>query len=296
MSFRYQEAGLKISSEIELPEARSFSFDGDPDLIIRRGPVPELDQPYLQGGVFQAARGLLRLELDGVARYLVEPGQILVEQAEQAEDADMRVFLLGSCLGAALYLAGRLVLHASAVRHRGRAHLFVGRSSVGKSALALGLKTHGLEPLTDELAVLRIIDGHPHLEPTFGHLKVWHDVLVRENYQPDQLQRVRSGVLHRYKVPFEPADEALPVGAIHQLGWWNQAHFDYQEIAPLERFNRLLRNTYRGVYAEGLGPSRPYFETLKRVAEVITVTSLIRPDAGIDRLRDFPDFVVEKVL
>ena len=114
--FPYIAYGLSIESEFEIPELASGA-DGEPDIAIRAGSVPEtLEQPYARGVLYQAAAGRFLLNVPRIARYLVADGSsIVIQQAAGAVDVDVRVFLLGSVFGALLHQRGVLPLHGSAI-------------------------------------------------------------------------------------------------------------------------------------------------------------------------------------
>jgi hypothetical protein len=82
-------------------------------------------------------------------------------------------YALEACVRVALSVAlprhGALILHASAVKWRGTAHVFTGVSGAGKSTIAVMLDTlPGCERLADELLVIaRAGDGWDVLVPPF---------------------------------------------------------------------------------------------------------------------------------
>lgn len=90
-------------------------------MLIRYGVVPAILATVKKTGVrFQAAPGQLLLTVDGVARCLVQDGkEIIVEGAPESDDDSLRLFLLGSTLGALLQQRGMLTLHSSAIEVAG---------------------------------------------------------------------------------------------------------------------------------------------------------------------------------
>src|SRR5579863_9982693 len=127
MSFQYCAYGLSIDSDFALPELAP-GCGREPDVSIRAGSVPEtIEQPYAVGVLYWAASGRFLLNMPRIARYLATDGRAIVsERATGADDADVRVFLLGSVFGALLHQRGALPLHGSAVAAASGAVLFLG--------------------------------------------------------------------------------------------------------------------------------------------------------------------------
>ena len=146
MPYFYYAFGLNIESEIECPLL--IAGDGSaPDLVIRLGPVPhELRQAQVQESFYQINARHCLLNIDKVARYLVTDGsEIIVEPHPAAAEKDVRLFLLGSAMGALLHQRGVWPLHGSAVAGRRGAVLFVGATGSGKSSLAGAFHQRGFQ-------------------------------------------------------------------------------------------------------------------------------------------------------
>ena len=62
--------------------------------------------------------------------------RISFSPAAGAEETAVRLYLLGTCMGALLFQRKLLPLHGSAVVINGKAYAFVGDSGAGKSTLA----------------------------------------------------------------------------------------------------------------------------------------------------------------
>ena len=71
--------------------------------------------------------------------------------AEGSLGSDIRVFLLGSCLGALLHQRGVLALHASAIETDQGAVLFMGDSGMGKSTTLQAFIKRGYKMLADDI-------------------------------------------------------------------------------------------------------------------------------------------------
>ena len=134
--YQYTAYGLNILSCIPCPELSPGN--GLPDVTIRYGAVPDsLVGAKERGTWYQATPEQLLLSIDGVGRYLITGGkEIVIERAPNAKDDVVRLFLLGSAVGALLYQKGLLPLHGSAIEANGGCVAILCDSGLGKSALA----------------------------------------------------------------------------------------------------------------------------------------------------------------
>ena len=152
-----------------------------PDLVVRLGSVPhDLEQAQEVGVKLPDKRRSLSAEIDQVARYLVSGGcEITVEPHPAADAKDVRLFLLGSAMGALLHQRGVWPLHGSAVAIQHGAVLFVGAKGSGKSTLAGAFHQRGFQVLSDDVCAVTVGDdgmlpgvaGLPTHQPVgrFGH-------------------------------------------------------------------------------------------------------------------------------
>lgn len=288
--FRHQAFGLTFASELPLPELLPAAEGADADVQIRFGTVPEEVPGLLKRGVrYQAAANALRLQVDGVANYLIEAGRrITITRAPGADDDDVRVFLLGSALGALLHQRGDLVLHGSAVEWNGEAVVFLGRSGVGKSTLATAFKRRGHAVLTDDLCVVRPrADGRMVAQPGFPQAKLWLDSLKRLEFAPDQLKPIRAKIEKR-ALPL--ADQfhgaPLPVRKLYLLGPHNGDNFVLTPGVGAQKFNVIKNHTYRFLYIADVSAKAGHFKQGMRLAQQVPLVRVVRPMSGfrIDEL------------
>ena len=109
LTYNYIVAGLTVRSEIALPELVPYSQESDePDIEISYAHVPEnLPQATQASSQAEIADNEVLLKVPDIARYYVRAGrQILVEAAPDVLAKDLRLFLLGSALGAIYFQRG----------------------------------------------------------------------------------------------------------------------------------------------------------------------------------------------
>ncbi|WP_118857422.1 hypothetical protein [Sphingomonas mesophila] len=266
---RYRLFGLSIDSELELPEleATTGSPAGPPDLEI------VLADDGGEGFSF---------EIDDVARYVVRDGcRIFIARNVGADDADVRLFLLGSAMGAALHQRGILPLHANAVEVDGRAIAFMGHSGAGKSTLAAWFHDRGYPVLADDVCVVRVEDGLPVAYPGLPRLRLWEDALEATGRCPTQ----HSPSFHRqgderrkFDVPIpiqsRPASP-LPLGAMFELEAGPE--FAIRRLAGSAVVAALSANTYRGRLVTELGDSSAHVGTCVAIAQSVPLSLFVRP-------------------
>lgn len=115
------------------------------------------------------------LDVAQIARFNISRGQCIAFQRTDADGDDhrLRLFLLGSVLGALWHQRGRLPLHAGAVDIDGRAWAFAGQSGAGKSSLVVAMAVSGAGYLCDDVCVLDVLDDdRVHAWPGLARLRV----------------------------------------------------------------------------------------------------------------------------
>lgn len=283
---RYRAFGLTIeSAALSLPELLPAPAEtGSVDIEIVEGAVrAELSDALKRGVRYQAAADRLLLQVDGVARYLVEQGRrVTIQRDPAATDDDVRVFLLGSAIGALLHQRDDLVLHGSAVEWGDEAVVFLGHSGVGKSTLASAFRKQGYAVLTDDLCVVRSgDDGRMRAHPGFPQTKLWLDSLKQLDVSPEGLRRIRHK-LEKRALPLGPdfAGEARPVRKLYLLRPHNK---DEVKLAPVQgpaKFNLLKNQTYRFGFLAGVNEKVGHFQQALRLAQQAPLVTVLRPSGA----------------
>ena len=291
----YKAFGLLFRSEFPL-DAAPILTEQTPDVAIHSRPLGNLEGDWNQAGIcFRARPADCVLELPDVASFRILNGneiRVVLHKPEALED--MLVILQTSALGALLYQRGRLALQASVIQKEGRATLLCGRSGAGKSALAAWLSQRGFSPVSDEIAAINDADLELGVWPGPPHWKLWTDMVAKLGFDFEQATTVRSSVLHKHLVRNDQRiSDPVRIDKIVILDWWNKSDSHWEKVEAPGNFQALLRNTYRGVYAEGLGPNRDYFRSAAALARQAQVFVAIRPDGGPERLEEFGQFLLE---
>ncbi|OWY14196.1 hypothetical protein B6V73_16490 [Thioclava sp. JM3] len=290
MTFHYITYGLVFASDLELPELQSISTEKSvADVAIKFGPVPadglpggRQISPFIWVGTDD-----FWLEVPQVARFRVsDKRQITIDPAPGIDEASIRVFLLGSGLGALLFQRGMLILHGNAIEIDGHCMVCVGPSGAGKSTLAAAFAQRGYRLLADDVVP---IDPAGCAVPGFPRIKLWQDTADKLGIQTDELQRIRPE-LKKYNLPTrtEFCEDPRPVRWIYRLSPHHRSDITLTPLTGIEKFKRLRENTYRHRFMVGMSLQATHLEQCGALANQARMALAERPSDGfeIDRLVD----------
>jgi hypothetical protein len=279
---RLQAYGLVISAEIDLPELAPGDPGRRPDLSIIEGPVHADDVIAREHGAgYWISETDFVFHVTGVARYRVQGGRnITFEPAPGAHEASIRLFLLGTALGAALMQRGYLVLHGNAIRVDERCLICLGPCGAGKSTLAAGFMQRGYELLADDVVAVNQ-DGA--VLPGIPRIKLWQDAASNLSIDTTDLDRIQPGY-EKYNVPVDTsfAPRAAPVRWAYLLEPSEDADFRIERITGMAKYPPLFSNTYRAGLIDGMGLRAAHLEQCGRLASRITLSRIVRPKQGFD--------------
>jgi len=281
----YTAYQLSIRSDIALPELLSDGADqvatADVDIRLAKVAAGGLADGQQLGPFLWADRQSLWLQVPRVARFLVQGGHTILIDPEPGIDEDsLRVFLLGSALGALLFQRGHLVLHGNAVRIGGQCMVCVGPSGAGKSTLATGLMQRGHDILADDVVP---VNAACHALPGFPRIKLWQDMAERLHIDTARLCRIRPGS-EKFSLPVaRPPDlPALPIRWIYILGSDQGDSVRLEPVDGLQRFRPLHDNTYRVRFLEGMALKAEHLQLCGRLAGRIRLARVTRPKGRFD--------------
>jgi hypothetical protein len=276
----YQAFGLQLRACLPCPEL--LPGNQPPDVTIIYGKVPEaLEAPLAEGQWYQSAAGLLLLNIPDIAKYLVKNGkEIIIDRAPQANDNDVRLFLLGSVMGALMHQRGLLPLHGSAIRLAdGTAAIFMGQSGVGKSTLAAAFRQRGYVVAADDVSLIfSRADGSPLLQPAYPELKLWAEAAAKIGEDADVLPRART-LLEKYSLCFHDHFDAtpLPVRLLYILETNEDERFEVTRLQGMEKLEGLLHNTYRLLFIDDIDQRRLHFQLCVSLGSKIIMSRVQRP-------------------
>jgi len=280
----YTAYGLSIHSDLLLPELQSQTQrEDEPDVQMRIGAVAEdgFEEAKQLGPFLWASRHALWLQVPNVAHFLVREGrEIIIEPAPGIDEDSVRVFLLGSALGALLFQRGYLVLHGNAVRIGNQCMVCVGPSGAGKSTLAAGFMQRGYDVLADDVVPL---DAECRAIPGFPRLKLWRDTIDLLEIDASPLKRIRPQT-EKFNFPLVRrfAKRPLPIRWVYILGTHTQSDTRFEPIAGMQRFEPLHNNTYRVRFLRGMALKGEHLKLCGRLGGRARVARMTRPQHGFE--------------
>jgi hypothetical protein len=271
----YWAYGLRIHAEIVCPELPVHPQpDGNPDVTIRLlSPVESITES-LEQGYFEVRPGVFRLAVTGVAQYLVEEGKrISIEPLAGASWEEVRVFLLGSAMGALLYQRGLLPLHGSAVETNWGAMIFVGAQGVGKSTLAAQFHRRGYRLLSDDVCAVATTAEGLQVLPALTHFRLCADAYERL----ESPEGARFNV-DKFVVPMGEGycPHPVPLRAIHILADQDSDTPEFEVLRGFNRVQRLLENLYRPQYLKGQGTQSDLMRMAGQIAQKTIMVEVTR--------------------
>ena len=278
IAHRYRAFGLELASDIECPEL--VPGTGEPEVEIRLASGAD-GEDVPSTAALDVIPGSLRLSIPGVATFRVQNGTTITVAPEAGADAaGVRLFLLGTAVGALLHQRGVLPLHGAALRMNDQCVSIVGASGAGKSSLAAAMRLRGWPMVSDDISAIRLVDGRPVLAPGYPESKVWPDVLTMLGDDPERYERVRPSLeKRRVRVP-NFSDDSAPVAAVIVLTWANIEHPSFNRITGGAQMAVLKYHTYRAGLSVPLGAHRDHFDTIASLAAHSSMWHLRRPVTG----------------
>ncbi len=275
--------GLSIASDLDLPELHAIASDDEPDIQITHGAVPDLaetDPNHIRAYV-EGKPGHLLLDIPGKLRMQISGGRsITYSRYPAVPDEELRLFLLGSGMGALLMQRGHIVVHGNAIvmEQLGGAAICIGDSGAGKSTTAIAMMQRGHRILADDVCPLTsegvALSGMP-------RAKLWEETAQNLSIDTGPLERLRA----------DDAKFNLPLGAAHCTEPQPARIFfelvpgdiDTVSVTPLDgadKFTVLRNNIYRADYLGPLGLEARYLQSVARIASNTPLFRVARPRAG----------------
>lgn len=273
----YKAYSLNIASEIEFPELKKSNKAADISITLGKVCQEGLKDPK-QGFAFcQVSQNELWLKIPNVAAFhMIDGKNIIVDIDPQSDLKSVRLFLLGSCIGAILQQRRQLALHSNAIRVGGGCVLFMGISGIGKSTLAAAFNKRGYQVLADDIAV---VDEKNEVHPGIPQLKLWQDTLHKLEIEKKGRAHIRPEV-EKYAFPLKSdfCEKPLPIKAIYLLSQHNQDEFIKESFHGINKFNPIKNNTYRLQYIKGMGLEAWHMQRCCSLAAITPITKITRPN------------------
>jgi uncharacterized protein YlzI (FlbEa/FlbD family) len=285
-SFAYIGFGMDIVSEIRLPELTRVGFLSEsPDVRIE---INDLTKDWYKFDSetrkkFVVEKGKVMFEVPNTAIFLITEGQkIVVSPMIEAEEDKIRLYILGTCMGAILIQKRILPLHGSALAINGKAYAFIGDSGAGKSTLAAALIKKGYALMSDDVIPVSLSkENVPFVTSTYPQQKLWQQSLNHFGIDTDQFRSLFERET-KFVVPVNAnfSSEPLQLAGVFELVISNDEDVIIEKIEGLERFRTLYNHTFRNFLISRLGLEDWHFLESARILNQINVYKLQRIQQG----------------
>jgi hypothetical protein len=278
----YKAFGLNIHSVIpfqELPVTSSLEKQIDIHIDIDQSIERRIDRLESNRLCIVKAESIL-FRVPNVATYLIENGNtILMSPIEGSNMDQVRLFLLGTCMGAILIQRRILPLHGSAIEVNGKAYAIVGESGAGKSTLASALLSKGYKLLSDDVIPVSLNElKEPIVTPAYPQQKLWQESLdgfgISSNeYKPIYDRKTKFAIPVSSQFSVSP----LPLAGIFELVKTETDEAKLEPLGKLEVLHTLYHNTYRNPFIDQADLREWHFHMTTQMFHYIETFRIARP-------------------
>ncbi|WP_416149849.1 HPr kinase/phosphorylase [Salipaludibacillus sp. HK11] len=285
-NMKYKAFGLNLLSNILLPEINQINNKNDKfDIVIKLADLNEIWKEIDKTNeFFSINRNTIMFHIPEVAIYLIQDGKrIFVSPIDKlkVKDDHIRLYLLGSCMGAILMQRKILPLHGSAIAIDGKAYAIVGDSGAGKSTTASAFLKRGYELISDDVIPVTLTsDNVPMVIPAYPQQKLWQESIDRFGMESSQLHPIVDRET-KFAIPVQSqfTNETLPLAGIFELVKTEGEEVELQPIINLQRFHTLFYHTYRNFFLKPAGLMEWHFNTCAAMVNKVDIFQIQRPDS-----------------
>jgi hypothetical protein len=271
----YWAYGLRIHADLECPELPSLpNAGGNPDVTVHLLPASARALEPLDKISYEVQPGVFQLAVPGVALYRVEQGsRIFVTPLPNVPAERLRLFLLGSAMGALLYQRGLFPLHGSAVETLWGVMIFVGAQGAGKSTLAAHFHRRGYRLLSDDVCAVASTPKGLQVLPALARFRLCPDA-----YKRLQSPKGASFDVDKFVVPMGEGycPDPAPLTAIHILVDHESGPPAFEVLRGFDRVQQLLENLYRPHYLKGQATQADLMRMAGLIAQQATMVAVTR--------------------
>jgi hypothetical protein len=277
----YKVFGLRIKCNIEIPELMVDTSKQVPDVMIFKA---DLLKKWINGEknsqLFIINKNFIMFKVPDLAIFCIQNGNsINYSPLSEGKNDQIRLYILGTCMGALLIQRKMLALHGSAIAVDGKAYTIVGDSGAGKSTLASALINRGHPILTDDVIALKNNkDDHPFVMPAYPQQKLWENSLKEFKMDSVNLTPLFERDT-KFAVPVREhfLNKPLPLAGVFELVKGKGEAVNIVPINYLERLHVLFQHTYRNLFVKRLGLMEWHLQYTASFAKDIQMYRLTRP-------------------
>lgn len=277
--YKYSAFGLTIESELEL--LAPFA-EGDADLVIEYGNSPrELESSLVDCGWVKSNENESIVFIKDIACFYVTNGNhITIENLGTEDEEQIRLYLMGTCMGAILQQRGIIPLHGSCVCKDGKALVITGNSGAGKSTTAAEFLKRGWKLMSDDVTPIVECSGTYMARSTYPGQKMWQDTIDRS----DNSDRVVKNIIReddgRQKFQLQAKNSYVNTSLPLMYGVYlipGSEKLLMDEVIGFAKTDMLMRNLYRAFMVGDKTGKSNQLKTCVKLGEQIRLFIVARP-------------------
>ena len=290
--------GLIIDSPFPLPEALPVKQDTPPDVTVTIGTAAE-DYIATDGFTYARENRTWWYHATSYSRTLFNcqsglfdirgGNEIIIQLYPDADMENVKIFLLGSAMGAVQAQRGRIPIHGGAVVTQNGAAIITGNQNAGKSTMTSAFVHNGYKYLTDDVSSISIEDGRVEIIPAYPQRKLVRDACISLGYDPDGLilvdsERDKLAIRERDNWQYTPIVLSAIIELYHETV---ENNVSAELVTGREKLNTVFRNLYRSwMHTPGEGIEPADFKKMLTIAAQADIYRVGVP-RDIGRITDF---------
>lgn len=293
LSFKYIAFGLKIHSEIPIPELISSKSE-TADIIIYLGEIDLPTNTLLNEGLnYKIKNNAIYRFWDEIGKFKITNSSIKVDPVQGLNEIILRSFILGTIFATLLRLRGLFVLHASSVNINGFAISFSGFKGYGKSTTAMAFYNEGYPVVADDYIAIEFDTNNiPFITPGFPNLRLSPEsrISMGLNLEEGEFKSDIIDKTYQY-VPKLFSTSKFPLKKIYILQRGEMSKII--NLKPQEAFIELVKNTF-GIHIFSKLELPDNFFQCEKIVKNVDVSILEIPDS-LQKLQEVVKIVEEDI-
>lgn len=293
---QYRVYGLVIRSEIEFEELIETDQAYDVDISLQ--PVPEKIKRKLMNRVIAIIENSLIFRINDVFFYTSNGNQIIIEMNQQMDINTIKLYVLGTCLGAILMQRGTIPLHGSAIQFKSKGVLVLGDSGAGKSTLVNCLLAKDCLILTDDVIATCKDNNKYFALSSYPEQKLHEEALAKNTIKLYRNKKVPYIDNNKKKYYISRSsqffDGKTSIDIIIVLVISDDVKLEITKVKGVKKVEMLMNNIYRYEFITGLNILEKCFEVCSEIASQADIYLIRRPQnlQTVDEITKMIDYII----
>ena len=284
-TYYYKIYGLIIKSEIrleELVELDSHKVNKVDVNISFSNMTDDIKKEIDNGRVRNYERGYIWFNIRDIGIYKIENGEnITIECYGDIKLDDIKLYLLGSCLGIVLLEKDKLPIHGGSININNKGIILMGNKGAGKSTLTSALRLKGYNLISDDISVVEKCNGYI-IKSGYPRQKLCEDAMSKLGYVKEKFETIIVDNKVKYTIPAEDKfiNKDSDLNTIFYLSTGNVENVKCIELKGKEKLEILIENIYRIEVFRALGIQSKHIKQYLDIVKQIPMYKIERTKKG----------------